>query len=96
MIYAQRAIGLKTGMIFANPVPKDKEADPEKVKAAIEQAHQECTEKDIKGALITPYMLKKINEITDGNSSAANIELVKNNVALGARIAIALCKLNQK
>ena len=53
-------------------------------------------EKDIKGALITPYMLKKINEITDGNSSAANIELVKNNVALGAHIAIALCKLNQK
>jgi pseudouridine-5'-phosphate glycosidase len=42
MIHAQKAIGLKTGMIFANPVPKDKEADPVQIKKAIEQANKEC------------------------------------------------------
>jgi len=95
MIHAQRAIGLTTGMIFANPVPKDKEADPEKVKAAIDEANKECIEQGIKGAKVTPFMLKKINEITGGDSAAANIELVKNNASLGARIAVALCKLKQ-
>lgn len=42
MIHAQRAIGLKTGMIFANPVPKDKEADPVMIKKAIDLALKEC------------------------------------------------------
>ena len=71
-------------MIFANPVPKDKEADPVKIKSAIDQANKECLQLGISGAKITPYLLRKINEITDGESSVSNVELIKNNAKLGA------------
>lgn len=80
-------------MIFANPVPKDKEADPVKIKKAIEQANKECQMQGITGAKVTPFMLKRINEVTKGNSAASNVELIKNNAKLGARIAIALSNI---
>ena len=94
MIHAQRAIGLKTGMIFANPVPKDKEADPVKIKKAIDQALKECDKKKINGAAITPIMLKRIAEVTKGDSLASDVELIKNNAKLGAKISVELSKLN--
>ena len=44
MIDAQTTLKLQTGMIFANPVPKDKEANPEVVRKAIDQSLQEAKE----------------------------------------------------
>jgi pseudouridine-5'-phosphate glycosidase len=38
-------------------------------------------------------MLKRISEVTKGDSLASNVELIKNNARLGAKIAIALSKL---
>jgi|TARA_B110000285_G_C14748264_1_gene433994 pseudouridine-5'-phosphate glycosidase len=35
-------------------------------------------------------MLKRINELTNGESSASNVELIKNNAALAAKIAVEL------
>ena len=42
----------------------------------------------VKGKEITPYLLSKVNEITQGNSLNANIKLIQNNAALAAKIAI--------
>jgi len=93
MILSQRMLGLQTGMIFANPVPKDKEANPELIRSAIKEALEQADKQNIKGALITPFLLKRVNELTKGESSASNIELIKNNARLGAQISIQLSKL---
>lgn len=61
MIMAQKGLGLETGIFFANPIPKDKEADPEKVNTAIAEADKECKEQGITGGAVTPFMLKKIH-----------------------------------
>lgn len=83
-------LGLQTGMIFAVPIPEDKAADSQVIKGAISTALAEADEQRIGGAEITPFLLKRVNELTGGESSASNVELIKNNAQLGARIAVQL------
>lgn len=71
-------------MIFAVPIPADKAADSALIKNAIATALSEADAQSIAGAEITPFLLKRVNELTGGESSASNVELIKNNAALGA------------
>ncbi len=71
-------------------MPKEEEANGVKVKVAIEGAIQESVAQNIKGAEITPFLLKRINELTEGDSSRSNIALIKNNASVGAKIAVNL------
>ena len=75
------------------PIPADKEANSAMIRQAIDQALAEADEQKIAGAEITPFLLKRVNEISGGESSASNIELIKNNAALGAKIAWSLSAL---
>jgi len=74
-------------------VPKEYEADPKLVKECIEKALKMADEQHIIGAEITPFLLKTVNELSGGNSSESNVALIKNNAAVGAKIAIELNKL---
>lgn len=65
------------------------------MEAAIQRALKEAEDQSIKGNDITPFLLQRIQELTGGRSLEANIALVKNNAAVGARIAAELCRLQQ-
>jgi pseudouridine-5'-phosphate glycosidase len=80
-------LGLNGGIIIANPVPKVSEIDPELINGAIESALSESLKLNITGKRVTPFLLSKIKDITDGKSLETNIALVKNNAELAARIA---------
>ena len=75
------------------PIPIECEANPAVIKKAIDQALEEADQQKISGAEITPFLLKRVNELSNNESSASNIELIKNNAALGANIAVQLSKL---
>eukprot|EP00827_Trimyema_finlayi_P003535 TRINITY_DN324_c0_g1_i7.p1 TRINITY_DN324_c0_g1~~TRINITY_DN324_c0_g1_i7.p1 ORF type:complete len:314 (-),score=173.10 TRINITY_DN324_c0_g1_i7:15-956(-) len=60
---------LHTGILITVPIPAENEANGQLVKKAIEQALKEQNEQGIKGAESTPFLLKRIAELTDGNSS---------------------------
>lgn len=47
---------------------------------------KEVVEKNIKGQAVTPYLLKRLNEITHGVSLGSNIDLVKNNAIVGSQV----------
>lgn len=81
------SIPLNGGVIIANPVPSEFEADPILIKEAIERALQNAASEGVKGKAITPYLLAQIDRITEGASLKTNIDLVLNNAALAARIA---------
>ena len=55
---------------------------------AINKAIIEAEKEKITGKEITPYLLSKVNEITQGKSLNANIKLIQNNAVLAAKIAI--------
>ena len=72
MIQSQVTLGLKTGMLFAVPIPEDKAGDSELIKACIDKAIAEANDKGIIGAEITPFLLKRVSELSQGNSSDAS------------------------
>ncbi len=80
-------MGLKGGVVVANPIPEEFSMDYDIITKAIEDAVVEAEEKGIKGKESTPFLLGKIKEITKGSSLASNIELVYNNARLAAKIA---------
>jgi len=89
-IQIQQALNLKNGLLVANPIPKDASLADEDIYPFIEQAQLEATA--IKGKDITPFLLKRINELTEGKSLKANVALIKNNALLGGKIAKCLFK----
>lgn len=83
-------LGLAGGAVVANPIPTAHAMPKADIDAAIAQALREADEQGIKGKASTPFLLARVCELTGGNSLAANIQLVLNNAALGARIAASL------
>ena len=77
------------GMLIANPIPKEHSMDKEYIDRKIDEAIFEARDKDVKGKEITPFLLDKIQTITNGNSLFSNIQLVFNNAQLAASIAVA-------
>lgn len=87
-------LGLCGGMVIANPIPAQYEMDYDTITGAIEKALKEAEEKGIKGKEITPFLLAKIKDITDGASLDSNIQLVYNNVKVAAQLAVELEQLS--
>lgn len=85
---AKWAMGLKGGLIVANPVPKEYEENKEQITNAIEQALRELKEQGIKGKDSTPFLLSRVKDLTGGDSLETNIQLVYNNAKVAAKIAV--------
>ncbi len=90
LIRAKKDMGLKGGMLVACPIPAEYEIDFETMDMSICEALEECREKGITGKRITPFLLDRIKELTEGRSLETNIRLVLNNAAIGGEIALAL------
>ncbi|MEO1258244.1 MAG: pseudouridine-5'-phosphate glycosidase [Bacteroidota bacterium] len=81
------AIQLNGGAVIANPIPEHFEPSFSEINNATEQALKEAEEQKITGKHISPFLLKRIKEITGGESLKANIQLVLNNARLAAKVA---------
>lgn len=90
---AKDELNMKGSMVIANPIPLEYAMDSSYINNAINDAIIEAEKLGIKGKETTPYLLDKIQKLTEGKSLEANIQLVYNNVKLGAQIADELCKL---
>ncbi|MAS12724.1 MAG: pseudouridine-5-phosphate glycosidase [Nitratireductor sp.] len=84
------ALGINGGMLIANPVPAEDEIPADVMAGYILTAQREADEKGISGKDVTPFLLARILELTDGASLVTNIALVKNNARLAAGIAKAM------
>ena len=82
-------LGLDGGLVIGNPVPQEESMDESLIEGAITEALKEANEKKIEGKEVTPYLLERINQLTNGESLKSNIALVRNNASLGAKIALA-------
>ncbi len=85
-------MGLKGGIVVANPIPEASEIIAAEIAPVIEQAVAEAARQGISGKNVTPFLLARLAEVTAGRSLAANIALVKNNARVAAEIAKAFAK----
>ena len=92
IIAAKRAFGLRGGILISNPVPEEFALPHEYIDSIVDQAVKEAEEQGVKGKDSTPFLLKRIVELSGGKSLDSNIHLVVNNAKLGAQIAVALAK----
>ncbi|MEO0473937.1 MAG: pseudouridine-5'-phosphate glycosidase [Bacteroidota bacterium] len=86
-------LGLDGGALIANPIPVEYSMDPAKIEAVIQTAIQSANRESISGKALTPYLLGKIKDLTEGNSLFSNIQLVYNNARLAAQISVAYKQL---
>ncbi|WP_066314983.1 pseudouridine-5'-phosphate glycosidase [Bacillus sp. FJAT-29814] len=81
-------LGIKGGAVIANPIPEEHAMDEQFINNIIESALKEAAERHIAGKDVTPFMLGKVKDLTEGKSLEANIALVKNNAVVGAKLAV--------
>ncbi len=82
-------LGIKGSLLVVVPPPKEYALSKEEMDGYIETALSEAEEDNIRGQALTPYLLRKVNELSEGRSLRANLALLKNNARIGAKIALA-------
>jgi pseudouridine-5'-phosphate glycosidase len=80
-------IGMPSAILVCQPIPEADEIPREEIDPVEEQASREAQEQNIHGQALTPFLLQRVNELTDGKSMRANLKFLLNNAHLAAQIA---------
>jgi pseudouridine-5'-phosphate glycosidase len=93
VMQAKWALGLTGGIVIANPIAAEFEMRHDAIEPAIEQALDEARAQRVTGKAVTPFLLARVNALTEGNSLRSNVQLLMDNARLAARIAVAYATL---
>ena len=94
-MHLHHRLGTGTGLLIANPIPQDAALTADFIDGTIADAVREAERRGIGRKELTPFLLSRINELSNGESLKANIALVKNNAALAARMAVAYAAIKK-
>ena len=90
VLNARLALGLRGGVIVANPIPPEAEIDAAEIESALREALADAVSARVTGAALTPFVLGRIAVVTGGRSIPANLALAENNAVVATQIARAL------
>lgn len=94
LIYASKyQMNLPAGQVFCIPAPKEVELDANVITKVIDESLAEAERIGICGKELTPFLLGRINKVTNGESVKCNVEFVKNNARMACEIAKSLCDI---
>jgi pseudouridine-5'-phosphate glycosidase len=85
-------LGLRSGLLVCAPCPAEAARPAEEMERAIALALQDAEAQNVRGKVVTPFLLARVSELTHGESKAANLALLENNARVAAQIAAALAK----
>jgi len=83
-------LGLPGAILVGNPPPPEVALEPQAIEGIIRLALAEAETQRVRGQAVTPFLLKRVSELSGGASLKANLGLLKNNARLAARIAASL------
>jgi pseudouridine-5'-phosphate glycosidase len=95
-MHLHHQLGTGTGLLIANPIPEAAALTHDFIDGTIADAVREAEERGIGRKELTPFLLARINELSKGESLKANIELVRNNARLAAKMAVAYAGLTKQ
>ncbi len=87
---AKQTLGLPGGLLVTVPVPAASEIPAHEIEPVIEKAVAEASERGLRSAQVTPFLLSRIAELSGERSLNTNLALLKNNARVAAAIALAL------
>jgi pseudouridylate synthase len=76
-----------TGVLLTTPIPEEHELDAVELQTKLDAALEAATAEGLTGAAVTPFILGRIEQETDGESIPANVALALNNARLAAQVA---------
>ena len=82
--------GIRSAVLLVVPPPEATAMPGDVIEKVISAALAEAEERDIHGAATTPFLLQRVSELTGGESLRANIDLLRNNAAVAAQVAVAM------
>ena len=83
-------MGMQSAVLVTVPPPESSALPPELVESAIRQALAEAQAQRVRGQAVTPFLLQRVSQLTQGSSLRANLDLLKNNARLAAEISLKL------
>lgn len=93
---AKWSLGLKGGVVVANPIPAEYAMPKAAIDAAIRGALAEAAALGVSGKETTPFLLARITELTGGESLESNVRLVLNNARLAADLAVSFSRSTRR
>jgi pseudouridylate synthase len=84
---AREDFGEQAALLVANPLPPDRQLDPEVLSGALEAALVAAADAGIRGKAVSPFLLEEIQRVTGGVSVQVNLDIARGNIDLAARIA---------
>ncbi len=82
--------GITSAVLLVVPPPEESSMPQEKMESAIREALADAEGENIRGSAITPFLLRRVSELTEGESLTANLALLKNNARVAANVANAI------
>lgn len=81
-------LGLSGGVVVSNPIPSEFSIEYDFISKVVDTALEEAEQKNINGIFLTPFLLERIHDLTEGRSLNSNIQLIYSNAKLASQIAI--------
>jgi len=91
-VRAHLSLGLGTAVLVANPIPPEQEMPPELYEGALDRAIADASRDQVRGRAVTPYLLERLRELTEGRSVFSNRALLLHNARVAAALAVALSR----
>ncbi|KAG8629405.1 hypothetical protein KVT40_003270 [Elsinoe batatas] len=93
VIHAQHSLGIQTGLVISNPIPEEHSIPKAEIDKAIAGAVKEAQDAGVHGSANTPFVLKRIKELTGSTSVTSNRALIASNAKRGTLVAVELARL---
>ena len=90
---AQADLSLDRALLVTVPVPAEFAVPADELKRTLDAALKQAQEQGVSGRQLTPFLLSRMAETSQGATLNANIALLENNARVAATIAKALSEL---
>lgn len=83
----QRELGVESALLVTVPVPVEAEMTEQALKKILDLSLADAEKANVSGREVTPFLLARMAQLSEGATLRANIALLENNARLAARIA---------
>jgi pseudouridine-5'-phosphate glycosidase len=87
---AHWGMGMQSAVLVTVPPPESSALPSKQIEWAIQQALDEAQVRQVRGQSVTPFLLHRVSQLTQGSSLRANLDLLKNNALVAAEISLSL------
>jgi pseudouridine-5'-phosphate glycosidase len=87
---AHKSLGMEGAVLVANPIPESSAIPYREMEPLLDEASREARDQRLRGKALTPFLLQRVSDLSEGRSLIANEALLLSNARLAAEISSAI------